>query len=124
MGMHLPGLYEQLKTLDYLMRDGEQSGKTLREKVNVDLRSETEFRQELTRLKLGWLLTLSAPAFYQMMAHLEKADEVEGWYKDLIIDEVELKERWYRIKEGGERKVNEAHLESLVPDYRVGWVFS
>ena len=39
----------------------------------------------------------SGPAFYQMMARLEEAKFVEGWYEQQIIDGQIIKERHYRI---------------------------
>lgn len=45
----------------------------------------------------------SGPSFYQMMARLEEAKFVEGWYKQEIIDGQIIKERQYRILADGIR---------------------
>src|SRR3954468_23359444 len=39
----------------------------------------------------------TGPAFYQLMARLEEAKFVEGWYEQEIIDGQIIKERNYRI---------------------------
>lgn len=122
MGLHMPGEYEQLKALDYLMRDGEHSGRDLRNKINADLLNETELRRNLTRAYCGWLLTMSAPAFYQMMVRMEQNDEVEGWYKEIAVADTKIKERWYRVKEGGMRRFEESPSLNTLPDFQIGWV--
>jgi DNA-binding PadR family transcriptional regulator len=45
----------------------------------------------------------TAPAFYQMMARLEDAALVEGWYDQKIIDGQLIKERHYRLRPAGTR---------------------
>jgi DNA-binding PadR family transcriptional regulator len=45
----------------------------------------------------------SGPSFYQMMARLEDAKFVEGWYKQEIIEGQIIKERQYRILADGIR---------------------
>ena len=45
----------------------------------------------------------SGPAFYQMMARMENAGLVEGWYTQDVIDGQIIKERVYAITEKGER---------------------
>jgi DNA-binding PadR family transcriptional regulator len=45
----------------------------------------------------------TAPAFYQMMARLEDAGLVEGWYDQQIIDGQLIKERHYRVRAAGAR---------------------
>jgi hypothetical protein len=49
----------------------------------------------------------SGPAFYQMMARLEEAKMVEGWYNQEVIDGQIIKERNYRITGEGARALNE-----------------
>jgi hypothetical protein len=41
------------------------------------------------------------PAFYQMMARMEEAHLVEGWYDKQVIDGQLIKERRYRISAAG-----------------------
>ncbi len=45
----------------------------------------------------------TAPAFYQMMARLEDAGFVEGWYDQKVIDGQLIKERHYRLRPSGAR---------------------
>jgi DNA-binding PadR family transcriptional regulator len=45
----------------------------------------------------------TAPAFYQMMARLEDAGLVEGWYDQKVIDAQLIKERHYRLRPAGAR---------------------
>ncbi|SRR6266481_5439565 len=52
-------------------------------------------------------LKKSGPAFYQMMARLEEAKFVEGWYRQEVIDGQIIKERKYRITGNGIRALNQ-----------------
>ena len=45
----------------------------------------------------------SGPAFYQMMARLEDAKLVKGWYVKKEVEGHTVKERWYKITPGGLR---------------------
>jgi DNA-binding PadR family transcriptional regulator len=45
----------------------------------------------------------TAPAFYQMMARLEDAGFVEGWYEQKIVDGQIIKERHYKLRAAGLR---------------------
>lgn len=121
MGLHLPGEYERHKALDVLLRDGEQSGRALREKIDEDLCTATPTRQRLTRCKMSWLLTLSRAGFYQMMADLEDENAVECWTKDKQIEGIKIGERWYRIKEGGIRVLEAEEVRDMLPDFRMGF---
>ncbi len=49
----------------------------------------------------------SGPAFYQMMARLEQAKFVKGWYEQQIIDGQIIKERQYKITGNGIDAYNE-----------------
>ncbi|GEM_PF-1710014 len=49
----------------------------------------------------------SGPAFYQLMARLEEAKFVEGWYSQEIIDGQIIKERQYKITGSGIRAFND-----------------
>lgn len=61
------------------------------------------------RIGLGGLgLKKSGPAFYQMMARLEEAKFVDGWYNQQIIDGQIIKERQYKITGHGIRALNQA----------------
>jgi DNA-binding PadR family transcriptional regulator len=50
----------------------------------------------------------SGPAFYQMMARLEKAGLVSGWYTQEVIDGQIIKERNYRVTAEGRRAWRES----------------
>jgi DNA-binding PadR family transcriptional regulator len=49
----------------------------------------------------------SGPSFYQMMARLEEAKCVEGWYNQEIVEGQIIKERQYRITGNGVRALNQ-----------------
>ena len=49
----------------------------------------------------------SGPAFYQMMARLEEASMVNGFYTQQVIDGQIIKERQYRITGGGVQALNQ-----------------
>jgi hypothetical protein len=38
----------------------------------------------------------SGPGFYRMMARMEDAGLVEGWYVDLVLGGQVVRQRWYR----------------------------
>jgi len=61
--------------------------------------SGREIRDELKRYRVRQ----SGPAFYQMMARLEKGGLVKGWYTQDVVDGQIIKERRYRIAAAGER---------------------
>ena len=51
----------------------------------------------------GYGVRRSGAAFYQMMARLERARLVEGWYEPVTVGDQAVTERWYRIKPAGEK---------------------
>src|SRR2546426_5638463 len=61
------------------------------------------------RLKTEHNVRKTGPAFYQLMARLEEAKLVEGWYEQEVIDGQIIKQRCYRVTGLGER----AHRETL-----------
>lgn len=68
-----------------LLRDQPQAGR--------DIRAELQ-RHGVRR---------TAPAFYQMMARLEDAGMVEGWYDQKVVEGQLIKERHYRLRPAGAR---------------------
>ena len=48
----------------------------------------------------------TGPAFYQMMARLEEAGWIDGFYTQEIVDAQIIKERRYRVKPAGVRAWN------------------
>jgi hypothetical protein len=45
----------------------------------------------------------TAAAFYQMMARLEKASLIAGWYEQVVVGDQAVTERRYRLTETGAR---------------------
>ena len=45
----------------------------------------------------------SGPAFYQLMARLERARLVEGWYEQITVGDQAVTERRYRITPEGQK---------------------
>ena len=84
-----------LTHLQYLvlgvLRPGEQPGRVLRQALGA------------------YGVRRSAPAFYQLMARLEKAGLVEGWYEQVIVGDQAVTERRYRITPEGAQAVDAAH---------------
>jgi hypothetical protein len=64
---------------------GEQPGRTIREAIA---------RYGVRR---------TGPAFYQMMARLERESLVEGWYEQIVVGDQAVTERRYRIRSVGIR---------------------
>ena len=67
--------------------------------------SGRDLRQKLTETGIN----KSGPAFYQMMARLEEAKFVKGWYDQKIIDAQIIKERRYKITSDGAKAVFDAY---------------
>jgi len=55
------------------------------------------------RLKRDHKVNKTGPAFYQLMARLEEAKLVEGWYDQEVIEGQIIKQRHYRVTGLGER---------------------
>ena len=55
------------------------------------------------QLKREHKVSKTGPAFYQLMARLEEAKFVEGWYEQEVIDSQIIKQRCYRVTGLGER---------------------
>ena len=73
-----------------LLRAGEQPGRVVREALAAHGVRRT------------------APAFYQLMARLERDGLVEGWYDQVIVGGQAVTERRYRIRPAGARVWTEA----------------
>jgi DNA-binding PadR family transcriptional regulator len=50
----------------------------------------------------------TGPAFYQLMARLEKDRLVDGWYEQVTVGDQAVTERRYRVTPEGMRRWNEA----------------
>jgi DNA-binding PadR family transcriptional regulator len=64
---------------------GEQPGRTIRDVI------------------ASFGLRRSAPAFYQMMARLERDGMVQGWYEQITVGDQAVTERRYRITAAGSK---------------------
>lgn len=72
----------------------------------LDALSDAELAgRDLRDLLAGFGVRNSAPAFYQMMARLEAAELVEGWYDQKLVAGQNVKERRYRLTQDGHRSV-------------------
>ena len=67
-------------------------------------RSGREVRDRLR----GEKIHKSAPAFYQLMARLEEAKVVKGWYEREEIDGLIVRQRCYKVTASGVRAWNGA----------------
>jgi DNA-binding PadR family transcriptional regulator len=67
------------------------------------LRSEEQAGRTIRRALAAYGVRRSAPAFYQLMARLERAGLVEGWYEQVVVGDQSVTERRYRITEDGSR---------------------
>ncbi len=65
--------------------DGEQPGRAVRETI------------------AGYGVRRTAPAFYQVMARLERSRLVEGFYEQITVGDQAVTERRYRLRPAGER---------------------
>lgn len=50
----------------------------------------------------------SGPAFYQLMARMEKSGLVKGWYAEIEVNGHVVRERRYKINAKGRRALTEA----------------
>jgi DNA-binding PadR family transcriptional regulator len=56
----------------------------------------------------GYGIRRTGPAFYQLMARLEKDGLVDGWYEQVTVGDQAVTERRYRITADGKKQWNEA----------------
>ena len=73
-----------------LLREGEQPGRVIRDAIAAH----------------G--LKRSAPAFYQLMARLERDRLVDGWYEQVAAGDQAVTERRYRLRPAGAKLWTEA----------------
>lgn len=80
--------------------------------LSEDERPGQHIRQRLSQAKVRQ----SGPAFYRMMARLEDAGLVEGYYVQQVIDGQIIKQRHYRLSTSGRRaweSTRRFYLESI-----------
>jgi hypothetical protein len=88
------------------------------------LRSDEQPGRVLRQALAQYAVRRSGPAFYQLMARIERAGLVEGWYEQVVVGDQSVTERRYRVTREGSRLWTEAHrfydeLARLSP--RVRW---
>ncbi|MGE0862898.1 MAG: hypothetical protein AB7P34_03260 [Vicinamibacterales bacterium] len=73
-----------------VLRNGDQPGRAVRQVLSA------------------YGVRRSGPAFYQLMARLERERLVEGWYEQITVGDQAVTERRYRITADGTRRWNQA----------------
>lgn len=72
------------------------------------LRGEPQPGRTLRKALAAYGVRRTGPAFYQLMARLEKERLVDGWYEQVTVGDQAVTERHYRITADGTRRWNEA----------------
>lgn len=67
------------------------------------LRAEKQPGRVIRHALAAYGIRRSAPAFYQLMARLERAKWVQGWYEQIVVHDQAVTERRYRITPEGAR---------------------
>jgi DNA-binding PadR family transcriptional regulator len=67
------------------------------------LRTEEQPGRVIRQALAAYGVRRSGPAFYQLMARLEKARWVDGWYERITVGDQAVTERRYRITPEGAR---------------------
>jgi hypothetical protein len=67
----------------------------------------------------------SGPAFYQMMAGLEDAEYVSGWYEQQVVEGQIIRERHYKVLASGKKAWRESRdfYLRLIGDRRAGFAY-
>src|SRR5215472_11417542 len=87
----LPGLTHLQFLVLAVLLSGQQSGRAIRQAIEQ------------------YGIRRSAPAFYQMMARLERDGMVEGWYEQVKVGDQSVTERRYRATTAGSRMWERAY---------------
>jgi DNA-binding PadR family transcriptional regulator len=72
------------------------------------LRSEPQPGRSLRTALAAYGIRRTGPAFYQLMARMEKERLVDGWYEQVTVGDQAVTERHYRISAEGARRWKEA----------------
>ena len=72
------------------------------------LRAEPQPGRSLRKSLSAYGIRRTGPAFYQLMARLEKDRLVDGWYEQITVGDQAVTERHYRVTPEGTRRWNEA----------------
>ncbi len=73
------------------------------------LRAEAQPGRVLRQALAGYGVRRSGPAFYQLMARMERAKLVDGWYEQVTVGDQTVTERRYRVTKEGVRLWADAH---------------
>lgn len=88
------------------------------------LRTDGQPGRAIRQVLVSYGVRRSGPAFYQLMARLERERLVEGWYEQISVGDQAVTERRYRITADGTRRWNRARSfyqqVSCGPE-RIGW---
>lgn len=72
------------------------------------LRHDPQPGRTLRKVLAAYGIRRTGPAFYQLMARMEKDRLVDGWYEQITAGDQAVTERRYRITPDGSRRWNEA----------------
>ena len=72
------------------------------------LRTDDQPGRVVRQVLASYGVRRSGPAFYQLMARLERERLVEGWYEQISVGDQAVTERRYRITADGTRRWNRA----------------
>ena len=72
------------------------------------LRNEELPGRALRDVLAGYGIRRTGPAFYQLMARLEKDRLIDGWYEQITVGDQAVTERRYRISAHGKQRWNDA----------------
>ena len=90
MSKRLPKITHMQFVVLGMLKDREQPGRVLRDALGA------------------YGVRRSAPAFYQLMARLERDRLVDGWYEQVAVGDQAVTERRYRLRPAGARLWTEA----------------
>ena len=72
------------------------------------LRQDPQPGRALRKALAAYGIRRTGPAFYQLMARMEKDRLVDGWYEQITVGDQAVTERLYRITPDGSRRWNDA----------------
>ena len=72
------------------------------------LRSEPQPGRALRKALSSFGVRRTGPAFYQLMARMEKDRLVDGWYEQITVGDQAVTERHYQITPDGSKRWNDA----------------
>src|SRR5918993_3056711 len=72
------------------------------------LRNDAQPGRTLRAALAAYGIRRTAPAFYQLMARMEKDRLVDGWYEQITVGDQAVTERHYRITAEGTKRWKEA----------------